>query len=319
VSVSNVTMTGGTSGTMTLTTGSWTVSGNWDTSGAGSTFTEGTGAVTMTGAGKTVKLSTGQQFRGFNVNGGTVTMASFLLARTVTISAGTLTLGGFPLFVNGDLTISGTGSMNFDSGTVTVLGNVVDTSSNPNTGAGTLTLSAAAPQSIQGGVWPNIQVVGGEKDFTASLTTLNVTLLGTTSVTIRVTAGATWTLIPGGVIRGVSSTARLILTSSGTWTMDVSGVTGIAEWVQVDQSTATGPGMQAFNSTDNGGNTNWAFPSGGSPLGPFLILLQQDPIVGVSLSALGFVGALVVRRWHRKQVTCPVCGHRFTEECKEHE
>src|SRR5213596_3502042 len=36
--VSSVTMTGGTSGTITLTTGSVTDSGNWDTSGAGSVF-----------------------------------------------------------------------------------------------------------------------------------------------------------------------------------------------------------------------------------------------------------------------------------------
>src|SRR5438128_2414823 len=38
VSVTNVTMTGGTSGTITAA-GSWTVAGNWDTSGAGSVFT----------------------------------------------------------------------------------------------------------------------------------------------------------------------------------------------------------------------------------------------------------------------------------------
>src|SRR5205807_2069654 len=47
ITVSSVTMTGGTSGTITLTTGSVTDSGNWDTSGAGSVFTKGTSTVTM--------------------------------------------------------------------------------------------------------------------------------------------------------------------------------------------------------------------------------------------------------------------------------
>src|SRR2546428_13827652 len=37
VSVTNVTVAGGTSGTITAS-GSWTVAGNWDTSGAGSVF-----------------------------------------------------------------------------------------------------------------------------------------------------------------------------------------------------------------------------------------------------------------------------------------
>jgi hypothetical protein len=209
--------------------------------------------------------------------------------------------------------------VNFDSSNLIVIGNIAVTSSNANTGAGSLILAATSAQSVQGGFWPNLQVTGGEKDFTGSLTTLNVTLLGTTSVTVRVTAGVTWTLTPGGVVSGVSSSARLILTSSGTWTMNVSGVTGIAQWVAVDHSSATGPGMQAFNSVDNGSNTNWSFPGGGSPLGPLLVLLQHDPIVQASLSALGFLGALVTRRILRKRVTCPVCGHRFTEECREHE
>src|SRR2546430_7904929 len=40
IAVGSVTMTGGTSGTITLTTSSFTSSGNWDTSGAGSVFTK---------------------------------------------------------------------------------------------------------------------------------------------------------------------------------------------------------------------------------------------------------------------------------------
>ncbi len=319
VSLTNVSMTGGTSGSITVTSGAWSVSGNWDTSGAGSTFSGGTGTVTMSGSGATVKLATGQQFYILNFTGSSAMAASFLLVSGMSISAGPLDLAGFPLFVNGNLSITGTGSLNFDSGRVTVLGNIVDTSSAANTGSGTLALAATATQSLQGGVWPNIQVVGGEKDFTANLTTLNVNLLGNASVTIRVTAGITWTLTAGGVLSGVSSTARLIMTSSGTWTLNVSGVTGIAQWVAVDHSTATSPGAQGFNSLDSGGNTNWSFPSGAAPLGPWLVLLQHDPLIQISISALGLVSILAVRRYHKKTTTCPVCGHKFTEECHDHE
>src|SRR5256712_8371273 len=54
VSVTNVTMTGGTSGTITAA-GSWTVAGNWDTSGAGAVFTAASSTRTMSRAPKTVQ------------------------------------------------------------------------------------------------------------------------------------------------------------------------------------------------------------------------------------------------------------------------
>src|SRR5439155_758383 len=47
VSAADVTMNGSTSGTITLTGGDWTVSGNWDTSGVGATFTKGSSTVTL--------------------------------------------------------------------------------------------------------------------------------------------------------------------------------------------------------------------------------------------------------------------------------
>src|SRR5256886_3880691 len=56
VSVANVAMTGGTSGTITAS-GSWTVSGNWDTSGAGSAFVGIASTVLLTGPGATVRIS----------------------------------------------------------------------------------------------------------------------------------------------------------------------------------------------------------------------------------------------------------------------
>src|SRR5207245_1527836 len=64
VAVVDVAMTGGASGTLTLTSGSWTVSGQWDTSGAGSTFARGTSTVTMSGT--SASVATLDATNGFN-------------------------------------------------------------------------------------------------------------------------------------------------------------------------------------------------------------------------------------------------------------
>src|SRR3989442_1866733 len=55
VSVTNVTMTGGTSGTITAA-GSWTVAGNWDTSGPGAVFPAASDTLPMNRAAKTRKI-----------------------------------------------------------------------------------------------------------------------------------------------------------------------------------------------------------------------------------------------------------------------
>src|SRR5439155_18904609 len=47
VSPADVTMNGSTSGTITLTGGDWTVSGNWDTSGVRADFTKDSSTVTL--------------------------------------------------------------------------------------------------------------------------------------------------------------------------------------------------------------------------------------------------------------------------------
>jgi hypothetical protein len=126
VSVSNVTMTGGSSGTLTLTSGAWAVSGNWNTSGAGSTFTQGTSAITLSGASKTINLLTGQTFATLIVTG-TVTLNTFLTASALTISAGSLSTNEKLITVNGDLTLSGGALIHTAIGGVTnnvITGNV---------------------------------------------------------------------------------------------------------------------------------------------------------------------------------------------------
>src|SRR5947209_17618749 len=79
VSVSSVTMTGGTSGTITLTTGSVTDSGNWDTSGAGSIFTKGTSTVTMSGVSNIAMLNAGNNLTNLTISAaGTVTQTGLV-------------------------------------------------------------------------------------------------------------------------------------------------------------------------------------------------------------------------------------------------
>src|SRR5207249_4358037 len=83
----NLTMTGGTSGIITFTSASATVSGNWDTSGAGSTFTKGTSTVTLSGATKTVKtLNSTNGFYDLTASG-TITMSNATdISHTLTVS-----------------------------------------------------------------------------------------------------------------------------------------------------------------------------------------------------------------------------------------
>src|SRR5438093_547750 len=86
VSVTNVTMTGGTSGTIPAA-GSWTVAGNWDTSGAGSVFTAASSSVTMSGAAKTVRILNASNGFGALTISGTVSAASAItLAGLLTVS-----------------------------------------------------------------------------------------------------------------------------------------------------------------------------------------------------------------------------------------
>ncbi len=119
----DVTMTGGVSGTITLTTGAWTPSGNWNTSGLGSTYTQGTGIVTMSGTSKTINmLSTDNDFDDLTISG-TITLASAIdITNALTISGGTFAKSTFAITAT-DLTMSG-GDLTSTSGNVTISGAV---------------------------------------------------------------------------------------------------------------------------------------------------------------------------------------------------
>ncbi len=299
------------SGSFTLSTATL-FTGGFNSSAAGSTITLGSNAIDSNGG--TLAIRSGQELVTLNVTGGTITLGSFLLATTLNVSAGTLAMAGFPVLVNGALSVTGTGSLNFGGSALIVTGNVSDTSSVANVAAsGALILGSATTQNLQGGTWPNVALAGGSKGFTASLTTLNVS--SNAALTVTVTAGITWTLVAGGTIQGVSNGARLTLTSGATWTLNTSGVTANAQFVAVDHSTAS-PAINCYTCVDNGVNVGWNFSPSGNFLGPLLVILQADPAISLSVSALAGIG-LVARRVIRKKTKCPQCGHRFRCEHEE--
>ena len=129
VFVGNVTMTGGVSGVITITTGAWQLGAvgvsAWNTSGAGSTFTEGTGIVTIAnGNDATITmLAADNTFDDLTIPGGTVTLASnIVVTNGLIVSAGTLAKNTRTITI-GSLTMSG-GDLTSTSGAVVVTGNV---------------------------------------------------------------------------------------------------------------------------------------------------------------------------------------------------
>src|SRR5437773_2558392 len=162
--VSSVTMTGGTSGTITLTTGSVTDSGNWDTSGAGSVFTKGTSTVTMSGVSNIAILSAANNFNNLTISAaGTVTQTGLVdVSGTLTVNAGavlassTFTLTAATLAanmaggltagaagtktINGNVSIAATGFVNFGGATWTFSGSWTNSSTSGSWSAGTGTV-----------------------------------------------------------------------------------------------------------------------------------------------------------------------------------
>ncbi|HYM39620.1 MAG TPA: hypothetical protein VEY12_05680 [Thermoplasmata archaeon] len=186
-SVLNVTMTGGSSGTITMTTGAWTVAGSWDTSGTGSSFAKGSGAVTMTGPAATVKtLDAAHGFYNLTVSG-TVTQAGAMDVSAALAITGRLTTAGNDLTGGSALTISGGGALVASTSSVSVAGVTMND-------AAADTLSLTTGSLIVSGPW---DTSGASSVFTA----------GTSTVTLTAAAG---TLRLGAA----QSFANLVLTGS---------------------------------------------------------------------------------------------------------
>src|SRR3989441_3634311 len=152
VRASNVTMTGGASGTVTLTTGAWTVTGNWDTSRAGSTITSRASTATVYRAGTNVKiLNASNGFAALTVSR-TVSAASALTTAGLVTVSGTLDTTGanYRLTIRGGLTVSGaSGVLRTNASIVSVAGNL-----NVNNAAGYIASMAGGSWTASGS-WTN--------------------------------------------------------------------------------------------------------------------------------------------------------------------
>src|SRR3989449_5181441 len=120
-------MTGGTSGTITLTTSSFTSTGNWDTSGAGSVFTKGTSTVTMSGVANIAILNASNNFNNLIISApGTVTQTGLVdVSGTLTVNAGSVLASGTFTLTVATLAANMAGGINRGAaGTETSTGNV---------------------------------------------------------------------------------------------------------------------------------------------------------------------------------------------------
>src|SRR5438034_1226639 len=165
VSATNVTMTGGTSGAITAS-GSGSVSGKWDTSGARSVLTAALSTVTLSGTAKTVRILNASNGFGALTISGTVSAASAItLSGPLTVS-GTFdtTATNYGLSIGGGLTVSGVaGILRSNGSTVSVAGNV-----SVNNAGGYITSGAAGSWTVSGS-WTNTST-SASWNFAASIT-----------------------------------------------------------------------------------------------------------------------------------------------------
>src|SRR2546423_5580859 len=142
VSAADVTMNGGTSGTMTLTAGAWTVSGNWDTSGIGAIFTKGSSTVTLSGAAKTLRTRDASNgFHNLTISGTVNQNNATDVDGTLSID-GTLTTSGNDITGGASLLVAGGGTLTAGSSTITIRS--IDTSAGAFTaGNSTLVVNAS--------------------------------------------------------------------------------------------------------------------------------------------------------------------------------
>src|SRR5205823_989611 len=217
----NVTMTGGASGTITLT-GAWTVSGSWNTSGAGSTLTPGTSTVTMTGSAQTVNLLASQSFTTLTITG-TINQSSQLTASALNLNSGSVTKGTNPLTVNGNLTLAG-GALLSTSGPVVITGNV-------NISAAGSYIAFGSESWTISGSWTNAST-----SASWAIGTATVTFNSSSDQTM--TASACTVRVSNLSMNG--GTSGTITLTSGVWTVSGSwDSTGLGSILNSDTSTVT--------------------------------------------------------------------------------
>src|SRR5438132_826972 len=224
VSVSDLSMIGGASGTLTLTTGSWTVSGNWNTTGAGSAFAKGTSTVTLIGAGQTVSIRNASNgFYNLSVSGTLTQSTAIDVSNSLTVS-GTLTTGGFNITGGSNLSVpdggtlaAGTSTSTFTnvtmtggvSGTITLTGAWTVSGSWDTTGPGSVLNSGTSTVTFTGTA-QTMSLAPGQTFY-------NLTIGGTVSINSPVTAAAAWTVNNGAILTKTGQPIAFnALTENGT-------------------------------------------------------------------------------------------------------
>src|SRR5207245_6600973 len=106
ITVAGVTMNDTGTNSISMTTGSISASGSWDTSGSSSVLTAGSSTVTLTAASGTIALGPAQALASLII-AGNVSLASPMTVSSITISLGGLANGPPALSVNGSVTLAG--------------------------------------------------------------------------------------------------------------------------------------------------------------------------------------------------------------------
>src|SRR5881296_3516936 len=246
VAVVDVTMAGGASGTLTLTSGSWTVSGQWDTSGAGSTFARGTSTVTMSGMSGSV--ATLDATNGFNnlVVSGTITQNTALEVRGTLSVTGRLTTSGNNITGGANLAISGGGSLIGTASSIVVSGVTMNDAATNSISLTTGSISAS-------GSW---DTSGSSSAFTAGSSTVTLTaasgtialgpaqalasliIAGNVSLASPLTVSSL-TISSGGLAKGPHSlTVNGNVTLTGGYLTSTSGSVSIAGNVNVSSASS---------------------------------------------------------------------------------
>ncbi len=313
ITVASVTMTGGTSGTITLTTSSFTSSGNWDTSGAGSVFAGGTSTVTMTGVSTIAILNASNNFNNLTIaSAGTVTQAGLLdVSSTLTVNAGASLATGVQSLTVGTLTANMAGGITAGaSGTKTIGGNIsIAASGFFNLGGATWNFAGAWTNSSTSASWSagtgSVVFRAGASQtmtFKATGTEFYNLLFDTTA-----TAGVTYTMATnplscGGTLTIQNSAAgptgnAVLTTGASNLAVTVAGLTiGANGTLTANASTITDNGSwtsNAANATLNAGTSTVAFGATGTitlAVGQSFYALTQSAgtsTLGAALTATG--------------------------------
>ena len=258
-----------------------TVGGSIDFSGGA--YTKGTGTFTLAGAGsgtQTIDIG-GSAIEDLVVNdaGATKQLTADLVTDSLTVSAGTLAANNQSITTPGNIDFTG-GTYTKGSGTFTLSG---------SSGTQTIDFDGNAVENLV------VNASGATKDFSDDVSAVSIgftagridcngntfTTTGNFSVgqnaLVDATglAGATWTVGGNWSAAGAAVGSELDLKAASAWYLNVTG-SPTAAYVDAQNSDASGgTKVVATDSIDSGGNLNWNFGGGTSPIGEVWTLLRR--------------------------------------------